>query len=310
MSAPVPQATEWGQFFQAAQVMMDFAVKMGAVRPVCTLTIRELLEEFQTWKLRQGRSLRYMRQMRVSVTALLGPDLSRPVAQVTRGQIQSAIAALPVAARTVRTYSTDVQTLLNFAVRREYLLRSPAQGVELPTVIPKAPALHSPAQVRSVLNAARRMNLNFCRELAIRYFAGVRSGEAARLTEADIREGHIEVTAAKAKTRRRRIVEVTPNLRAWLDLGGRLPAGRVNGLGHRIARELGFGWPSNVTRHSFCSYHLARFGNAARTALEAGHTEAMLFKHYREIVTRQAAEEFFNIVPVEVSPQFEFPMAR
>jgi integrase len=290
--------------------MMDFAVQMGAARPVCTLTIKELLEEFQTWKLRQGRSLRYMRQMRVSVAAMLGPDLNRPIVQVTRGQLQSAIESLPVAARTVRTYSADVQTLLNFAVRREYLQRSPARGVELPDYLPKPPSLHTPDQVLSVLNAARRLNLNFCRELAIRYFAGLRSAEAARLTEGDIRCGYIEVTAAKAKTRRRRLVKVTPNLLAWLEIGGKVPAGRVNGLGNRIARELGFAWPSNVTRHSFCSYHLARFGSAAQTALEAGHTEAMLFKHYREVVTRDAAERFFNIYPAPVSAQIELPMVR
>lgn len=308
MSATGFQAPDWGGFFKAAQAMMDFAVQMGAVRPVSTLTIKELLEEFQTWKLRQGRSLRYMRQMRVSVTALLGPDLNRPIVQVTRGQIQSAIEALPVAARTVHTYSLDVATLFNFAVRREYLASSPARGVETPAFLPKPPALHSPEDVRRVLNAARALDLNFCRVLAIRYFAGLRSAEAFRLSESDIREGHIEVTAAKAKTRRRRLVEIQPNLRAWLALGGAVPVGRTSGLALKVARRGGVAWPANVTRHSFCSYHLAKFSSAARTAMEAGHTETMLFKHYREVVTRDAAEAFFNIVPEAVSPQFELPL--
>ena len=57
-------------------------------------------------------------------------------------------------------------------------------------------------------------------------------------------------------------------------------------------------WEHNVTRQSFVSYHLAQFGSAAKTALEAGHNEAMLFKHYRALLTPQAAAEFWGIVPV------------
>jgi len=52
-----------------------------------------------------------------------------------------------------------------------------------------------------------------------------------------------------------------------------------------------------VTRHSFVSYHLARFENAGKTALEAGHSETMLFGHYRALVTPEAAAEFWAIVP-------------
>ena len=59
----------------------------------------------------------------------------------------------------------------------------------------------------------------------------------------------------------------------------------------------GLPWPHNVTRHTFVSYHLAGGENAAKTALEAGHTEQMLFAHYRELVTPEAAAEFFAIFP-------------
>jgi len=59
----------------------------------------------------------------------------------------------------------------------------------------------------------------------------------------------------------------------------------------------GLDWPHNVMRHSFVSYHLAAFGNAGKTALEAGHSEQMLFAHYRELVTPEAAREFWAIRP-------------
>ena len=41
----------------------------------------------------------------------------------------------------------------------------------------------------------------------------------------------------------------------------------------------------------------ARWRNAAKTALLAGHTEQTLFAHYREVVTSSAARSFWAILP-------------
>jgi len=47
-------------------------------------------------------------------------------------------------------------------------------------------------------------------------------------------------------------------------------------------------WPHNALRHSFASYHLARFKDAAALALEMGHTTTtMIFKHYRQVVEKE-----------------------
>jgi integrase len=152
------------------------------------------------------------------------------------------------------------------------------------------------------LEFARGYDLNICRALAVRYFAGLRSSEVAMLEEKEIHGEFIEVTAAKSKTRRRRLVTVQPVLAAWLDLGGSLPVkGNKSNVWRdftaALARETGVPWHHNVTRHSFVSYHLARFQNAGKTALESGHSEQMLFAHYREVVTRPAAKDFWALFP-------------
>ena len=59
-------------------------------------------------------------------------------------------------------------------------------------------------------------------------------------------------------------------------------------------------WPSNALRHSFGSYHLARFNDAPALALQMGNSPAMIFKHYREVVRPQEAEKFWNIRPAAV----------
>jgi len=54
-------------------------------------------------------------------------------------------------------------------------------------------------------------------------------------------------------------------------------------------------------RHSAASYQLARSQDAARTALNLGHSPDILFRHYREVVRPEEAERFFAIAPSQVS---------
>jgi len=49
-------------------------------------------------------------------------------------------------------------------------------------------------------------------------------------------------------------------------------------------------------RHSFISYRLALTGDEKSTALEAGNTPDMIFQHYRELVTKEEAEKWFDVL--------------
>jgi len=50
-----------------------------------------------------------------------------------------------------------------------------------------------------------------------------------------------------------------------------------------------------ILRHSFCSYAVAIHG-ITWTAEQADHSEAMLKKHYREVVTKEDAKKYFSIM--------------
>lgn len=263
------------------------------------ITVLDLVNEFLLAKARAGRSDRYLRQLRVCLKNFAGGRARTVLDQVNVAQIEKWLRDQEWSPRTQRGYVADVRTMFNYAVRRGYVERNPASAVELPEVVNENKIhVHSPEEARQVLETARRADLDICRHLAVRYFAGVRSAEAHRLRESDLKLEHnlIEVPAVKSKTRSRRLVTIQPNLRAWLALGGELRAvGDMTVRG--IIRLSKVDWQHNVTRHSFCSYHLARFDNAAKTALEAGHTEQMLFKHYRALVTPAAAVEYWSITP-------------
>jgi len=265
-----------------------------------TLTVREVVNEFLIVKARAARSDRYLRQLRVVFSSFAQGRATTPIHAVTVQDVEK-WALSRGAIRTMRGYLGDVATLFNFAIRRGYAHSNPARGVELPhSASAEAPKIHTPEEVRAVLETARRLDPDVCRILAIRYFAGIRTAEGHRLIEKEnilTDRGYIEVPAIKAKTRRRRLVRIEPCLAAWLALGG-----EVKPMGpHRIRsviRASGVEWSDNVTRHSFCSYHLAKSESAAKTALQAGHAEQMLFAHYRELVTLSQAQAFWSVFPL------------
>jgi integrase len=136
----------------------------------------------------------------------------------------------------------------------------------------------------------------------------------------------IEVPVLKSKTASRRFVQIQDNLAAWLEpyIGrtGKLCPNNLRKLleADRTNTGIWIGpenpakdtpkverpssklkpWPSNGLRHSFASYHLAHFKNAALLALELGHTnQEITFRHYRELVTPEAAEKYWNIRPAK-----------
>lgn len=293
---------------EAAKALQMIALALGGQAPNAlalgplslSLTLTQAINEFLVAKARAGRSIGYLHHLRITLAAFArGPRGRQPIDSVKPPEIEVWLAANHWSAKSQKGKLTDLRSFYAWCVRRQLLAHNPAEAVELPRVPDPEPSLHTPDQVTAVLEAARKHDLNICRALAVRYFAGLRSAEANRLAEEDILvdRGWLEVKAAKAKTRKRRLVQIRPALAAWLALGGRLPLHDANTRLARFVAACGVPWPHNVTRHSFCSYHLAAFGSAAGTALEAGHTENVLFSNYRELTTKDQAEAFWGIRP-------------
>lgn len=287
---------------EAVQIAKGISVVSNAVfsaPPPAGYSVLEVCNEFLVAKARAQRSDNYLRVTHTQLSAFCAALGALPVASVTARQIDDWLAGQSWSAVTCKNHIQTLRTVFAFASARAYVIGNPALAVDLPQLPDAPPAIHTPDQVRAVLESARAKDLNLCRWLAVRYFAGLRGREAALLDETQIHveRGFLEVSADKSKTRRRRIVTIEPNLAEWLKLGGKLPLGDVNTKVWRLTGSLAFSFPRNVTRHSFVSYHLAHYQNAAKTALEAGHAEQIMFNHYREVVTREAAAKFWEIRP-------------
>lgn len=247
-------------------------------------------------KTRLLRSDSYVEQLRIAFAQFASGRGGRPLASITLEELEAWSGEFMGAARTRKGRIQYVKLLFGWAQRRGWITANPAAALEFPTGSEEPPEIHGVDQVKAILEEARRQEPGLARALAIRYFAGLRTAELGRIGPENIGARFIEVPAAKSKTRQRRLVTIQPNLAAWLALSATMPGDQEKRIA-RVYGALGLAWPHNVTRHSFCSYHLAQFQSAAKTALEAGHSEAMLFAHYRELVTPEDAAAFWALRP-------------
>lgn len=257
--------------------------------------LRDAVNQFLISKSKTGRSDRYLRQLRVSLSSFAQGRAVRLLAELETGDVEEWIAGHEWSPKTVQGYLGDVRTLFSWCVRRGWIDRNPADGIDRPRSSAGRVSILAPAEVGEVLRKVYAVDPSVGRVMALRLFAGVRSAESVRMTEAAILPGHVVVGAHEAKTRSRRLVEIRPALAAFLALGGSLPVPEI-----RVRRVLAAARvkiPPNGARHSFVSYHLAAFESPGKTASEAGHAEAVLFRNYRELVTADQAREFWALRP-------------
>ena len=143
--------------------------------------------------------------------------------------------------------------------------------------------------------------------LNIVILGGVRLQEATRLTWEDVWhvDGHVEISAAKSKTRARRLVTMNPALAAWLE-PYRSCAGPLWTWGRdtwhvdfgQLLDRLSITPRRNGLRHTFISAHYALYSDEGLTAKLAGNSLAMVHKNYKGLLTRKQAEAWFAVAPV------------
>ncbi len=302
----------------AAQNLLDLPCK----------TVTEVYEEMLKAKRAEGLSERYLQDLvsrvgkfaasfQTQIAAVTGREIKDWLQGLTREGKEAKAKGLPVTNRTRNNFRLGIQTLFAFAKAEKYL---PAdwngmEGVPLWKVHDGAIEIFAPEEMGQLLSRAPRNLVSF---LAIGAFAGLRSAEIERLdwAKVNLESGFITVDASIAKTNSRRLVPITPNLKAWLN-EYKQPRGLVVELANVVnaIRRLvdttrpvdpkhplkllppAVPWKHNALRHSFISYRVADVQNVAQVALEAGNSPHMIFQHYRELVRPAEAKAWFAITP-------------
>jgi integrase len=230
---------------------------------------------------------------------------NRPIAGMTVEELDNWLRNLECGPKSRANFRANVGVMFSYAERRRVIDSNPILRTAQPKLADKPPEIFSVDELAALLNAAATRAPDVVPMLAIGAFSGVREAEIKRLnwSEVDQKRGHIEIKSSKAKSARRRIVEMQPNLREWLRpyagmTGTVVPVNARKKL-DLVRKAAGLArWPKNGLRHSFASYRLAATHDAPRVASELGHTSPkMLYSTYRELVLPEEAERYWKIEP-------------
>ena len=271
----------------------------------CNVTVAQLTKEVLDAKCKDGMSTAYIDDLKKRLARFCADFGERKIAGITVEELNNWLRALPGSPKSRANYRANVGVLFGYAARRRMIDSNPILHTARPKLPDNPPEIFTVDELRSLLEAAQRTASDVLPMLAIGAFSGLRDAEIKRLdwSEVDQKRGHIEVKARKAKSARRRIIEMQPNLREWLrpyaEMTGAVAAvnWRKKLDAARKAAKLAR-WPNNGLRHSYASYRLAAIHDAPRVASELGHTSPkMLYSTYRELVLPEEAERFWKIVP-------------
>jgi integrase len=285
-------------------------------KPVPVASVVDELIELQT---KRGKSKYHTGDLRWRL-GNFAEAFKMDIARVTTADVQAWLDGMKAAPRSVKNFRAAASALFKFAAARGYVAKgeNPVADTELEKIRNAAPIeIYSPAEMRRLLAAA---DDTLKPALALQAFAGLRSEEVMRLDWRDVKfsRGHIELGADKTKTASRRLVPISANLRAWLAAHGK-KSGKVfpqkSSLFHKLHRAAAAATEikaagnraalppvklkKNALRHSFISYRVAEINDVPKVALEAGNSPAMIFQHYRELVTPEDALLWFAIAPAK-----------
>ena len=306
---------------RAAGIPLTDAVSAAiahAARLATTTTLSNLIAHRIAELYSGNRSARYKShssQFFQRVTNWFGPETN--LSLITTPTVHAFLHGQRWSHTSIANYQSILSTLFARGIALGLCTTNPVAALTKPSTIPDRVHILTPAEILHLLHHTPP---DILPAICIATFAGLRpESEIQRLhwDQVHIDRGFIEILARRSKSAARRLVTIQPALRHWLHhaCGGNIPTTGpvwpVPATGRRRWRQArtdaGYGptnpWHQDALRHSFASYHLAAWADAAATAAQLGHsTTQMLYQHYREIVTPTDAAQFWALRPWHLVP--------
>ncbi len=305
---------------EAVSFFLRHALPQGGVR-----TFTDAKEAFIASRRAMRCKERYLVNLESQLSKLDAAFAKKRVNVLNKPALEAWLAEQEFAPKTKNNYIITLRALLNYCVEQKWTSENVAEGIA------KAKLDGTDVEIFTVEEAARLLAAaQACAggaalvPMAIQFFAGLRRSEVCALDWDEVGPKLIEVSAGKAKTRARRVVEIQPNLAAWLKPfrreTGPVFAGGEDAYNEALqtalahANETGAAqpaikWRHNGLRHTCASMHLAFFENEAATALQMGHSVDVLHAHYKGLTTTEDAAAYWNLLPASNTHRV-IPLAR
>lgn len=301
----------------------------GSIKEV--IALEELRNRFVESRKEASLSQRYIWQLGVSLGSLVALYPDREAAGLSRADVEAWLGAAGWATRTRINYLGDVRAMFSWGIKQKYVARSPCEGIEINRrALDEEEIRRLPVEDCKVLLEAARGQQHLMTYLVLAMFCGIRPAEIERMSweAVDLEDKHAIVAARHAKTRKKRVVDLSDNAVAWIKSCGAPGEGKICGRGFEDAwiilrRRLGWAagddhsnwltqarkaaagvpvtrgeWIHDVLRHTFASMHYAHHQNESALQTQMGHESAdMLHTHYRGLVKRSEAAAFWALMP-------------
>lgn len=246
----------------------------------------------------------YVRSLRQYLAAFIRGREQTPISHLTHFDLDEWFSARSEAPATRASNIGRLSALFSYAVRRGWLTSNPCHRLERIRIDHTPPKILTVPQASAILTASGPTLRPW---VVLGLFAGMRPAEAERLDWSAVRIAGenpcVVVDAAASKMRRRRIVPLCPCAVSWLGLdvsqNGRIVSSHSTlRRARREASEVaGVPWSQDVLRHTYASYRMGRGDSADVVAHDMGNSPRILLTHYRELVTREDAADFWRIRP-------------
>jgi integrase len=268
------------------------------------IPVAAAVEKFAAAKKAEGLSPIYLKDIRI-ILGRFQKHFECNIASVTPEDLRDYLNAMKIGPVARNNHRRLIIVLFNFAKAQGWLRpneETAAAALGIYKVKQRDVAIYTPTEIGKLLENADREFLPY---IALIAFGGIRREELGRgldWSAIDFERETILTSAAIAKTGRKRKIEMSKNLTAWLrrykgskgPIFNRDPRKRMA----KLSKAAGITWKPNALRHSFGSYRLEQTKNAGQVALEMGNSAAVVMKHYFEIVDKKAAEQYWSIKPV------------
>jgi site-specific recombinase XerD len=297
-----------------------------------SVTLLKACNDFVASRKSDNRKERYLANLESQMKAIreefgggvMIDTISKPKLEVFLLGLTGKDEDVPATPKTRINFIITLNALFNYAVEQGWRGENPAAKISRPSLDEVATAILTPEDAKKLLDeGCKPAHADVFPALLIQLFAGPRRSEIPHIEYEWIRDRYLRLE--KTKIRKKRAVEVSETLLAWLqpfrNRTGRIFAPEdiefnpedTRNLEDiytlrllRVADEAKVALPRNVLRHTAITYRDALTGDLAGSASWAGNSTRVIEMHYRGAATKDDALKFYALKP-GAGPQADKP---
>jgi len=209
-----------------------------------------------------------------------------------------------------------LKSVFNYAKSKKWVAENPVSEIKKESISSREGRAYRPEEVRKLMYTLVLHDKDSIPYYALIFFAGLRPDTAFKLDWSAMNNGmQIQIKRSVSKTAKAFPVTIHPTLRAWIDwwvAQGGVRNGPVHTMSGKsrtrkrkeLCRLSGIKWIQDAPRRTFGTAQFHVFKDAARVAIELGHTGGadVFYTHYYDgTLTEKEALEFWQIIPPKQS---------